>query len=67
MSGGYIDKKADVTNPQSHSATPTEQEEVEPTLLEQMGGLSGLVSATLPVVVLIPVNNVWGLGPTDLR
>ncbi|HBC8576595.1 TPA: DUF3159 domain-containing protein [Corynebacterium striatum] len=66
MSGGYIDKKADVTNPQSHSATPTEQEEVEPTLLEQMGGLSGLVSATLPVVVLIPVNNVWGLVPALL-
>lgn len=35
----------------------------EPTLLEQMGGLTGLVSATLPVLVLIPVNNVWGLGP----
>ncbi|WP_448855425.1 DUF3159 domain-containing protein [Corynebacterium camporealensis] len=28
-----------------------------------MGGLTGLVSATLPVVVLIPVNNQWGLGP----
>ncbi|MCK6082117.1 DUF3159 domain-containing protein [Corynebacterium kefirresidentii] len=28
-----------------------------------MGGLSGLVSATLPVLVLIPVNNFFGLGP----
>lgn len=37
--------------------------EAEPSLLEQMGGLTGLVSATLPVLVLIPVNNVWGLGP----
>lgn len=37
--------------------------EAEPSLLDQMGGLTGLVSATLPVLVLIPVNNVWGLGP----
>lgn len=33
------------------------------TLLEQMGGLSGLVSSTLPVLVLVPVNSQWGLGP----
>lgn len=41
----------------------TGETEEEPSLLEQMGGLTGLVSATLPVLVLIPVNNVWGLGP----
>lgn len=35
----------------------------EQTLLEQMGGVTGLVSATLPVVVLIPVNSMWGLTP----
>lgn len=35
----------------------------EPTLLEQMGGVSGLVSATLPVLVLVPVNSWKGLGP----
>ncbi|WP_248098633.1 DUF3159 domain-containing protein [Corynebacterium kefirresidentii] len=39
------------------------ESQAEPTLLEQMGGLSGLVSATLPVLVLIPVNNFFGLGP----
>lgn len=39
------------------------ESQAEPTLLEQMGGLSGLVSATLPVLVLIPVNNFLGLGP----
>lgn len=33
------------------------------TLLEQMGGLSGLVSSTLPVLVLVPVNSQWGLTP----
>lgn len=48
----------------SDATTPrTEGAPAEPTLLEQMGGLSGLVSATLPVIVLIPVNNFFGLGP----
>ncbi|KAA8725192.1 DUF3159 domain-containing protein [Corynebacterium phocae] len=28
-----------------------------------MGGVTGLVSATLPVLVLIPVNSQWGMGP----
>lgn len=35
----------------------------QPTLLEQMGGLSGLISSTLPILVLVPVNNLWGLTP----
>lgn len=35
----------------------------EPTLLEQMGGLPGLVSATVPIVVLIPINSLYGLTP----
>ena len=39
------------------------ESQAEPTLLEQMVGISGLVSATLPVLVLIPVNNFFGLGP----
>ena len=48
----------------SDATTPrTEGEPAAPALLEQMGGLSGLVSATLPVIVLIPVNNFFGLGP----
>lgn len=54
---------ASASNASNDGTATTEQ---EPTLLEQMGGLSGLVSATLPVVVLIPVNNVWGLGPALL-
>lgn len=49
------------TPQQTAAATPVP--EPEPSLLEQMGGLTGLVSATLPVLVLIPVNNMWGLGP----
>lgn len=31
-------------------------------LLDQMGGLSGLVSSTLPILVFLPANNMWGLG-----
>lgn len=42
-----------------HAKKPIEEQ----TLLEQMGGVTGLVSATLPVVVLIPVNNFFGLVP----
>ncbi|MDR7329485.1 DUF3159 domain-containing protein [Corynebacterium guangdongense] len=34
----------------------------EPTLLEQMGGVTGLIASTLPVLVLVPVNNYLGLG-----
>ena len=57
----------------THSSSPQSSQDAknldanepqaELTLLEQMGGLSGLVSATLPVLVLIPVNNFFGLGP----
>lgn len=57
----------------THSSSPQSSQDAknldanepqaELTLLEQMGGLSGLVSATLPVIVLIPVNNFFGLGP----
>lgn len=50
-----------MTTPESDSESVAPQ--AEPTLLEQMGGITGLVSATLPVLVLIPVNNFWGLGP----
>lgn len=34
-----------------------------PTVLEQLGGLSGLLASVLPVLVLVPVNSKWGLGP----
>ncbi|AKK03302.1 DUF3159 domain-containing protein [Corynebacterium epidermidicanis] len=34
----------------------------EPTMWEQMGGISGLVSSTLPILVLVPVNNRFGLS-----
>lgn len=49
-----------VSDPASDSVAVEKQ---EPTLLEQMGGISGLISSTLPILVLIPVNNRWGLLP----
>lgn len=33
------------------------------TILEQLGGLSGLIYSTLPVVVFVPANSLWGLAP----
>ena len=30
-------------------------------MLEQLGGISGLVYSTLPVLVFVPVNSWWGL------
>lgn len=34
-----------------------------PSILEQLGGISGLVASVLPVLVLVPVNSQWGLTP----
>ena len=34
-----------------------------PSILEQLGGTSGMVSTVIPVLVLVPVNAKWGLGP----
>ncbi|MGO4612812.1 DUF3159 domain-containing protein [Nocardia sp. 2YAB30] len=38
------------------------EERAEQTLLEQLGGFSGLIYSTLPVVVFVPVNSVAGLA-----
>ncbi|AGP30897.1 DUF3159 domain-containing protein [Corynebacterium terpenotabidum] len=35
----------------------------EPSILEQLGGLSGMIATVIPVLVLVPVNARWGLGP----
>lgn len=53
------------TRPQDSSGAgdqPGDGTRTESTLLEQMGGWFGLVSSTLPVLVLVPVNNRFGLG-----
>nr|WP_051048119.1 DUF3159 domain-containing protein [Rhodococcus sp. AW25M09] len=43
-------------------STPEGVEKVAPTVLEQLGGLSGLVYSTLPVVVFVPANSYFNLG-----
>ncbi|MGV9868977.1 DUF3159 domain-containing protein, partial [Rhodococcus koreensis] len=39
--------------------TETKQQSI----LDQLGGISGLIYSTLPILVFVPVNAVWGLGP----
>ncbi|WP_336081798.1 DUF3159 domain-containing protein [Nocardia sp. SSK8] len=41
--------------------TDAEVEKAEQTLLEQLGGFSGLIYSTLPVLVFVPVNTLAGL------
>ncbi len=36
-------------------------EEKQETLLEQIGGISGLVYSSLPILVFVPANAIWGL------
>ncbi|WP_460699237.1 DUF3159 domain-containing protein [Nocardia thraciensis] len=50
------DNRADDREPESEP-----EEAVEQTLLEQLGGFSGLIYSTLPVLVFVPANSVWGL------
>lgn len=52
--------------PATGTAPDATTEEKPGTLLEQMGGLTGLVSSTLPVLVLVPVNSKFGLMPALL-
>lgn len=37
-------------------------EKAAPTVLEQLGGLSGLVASTLPVIAFVPANSFFGLS-----
>ena len=55
----------DDTDNADNTAKPAaaEEEEPQPTLLEQMGGISGLVYSSLPVVVFVLVNAIAGLMP----
>lgn len=50
------------TQPGAESNPGKEQENNHQSLLDQMGGLSGLVSSTLPILVFLPANNMWGLS-----
>lgn len=46
--------------PPEHPSTPTAP---APTLLEQLGGVGGLVASVVPVVVFVTVNPLIGLQP----
>lgn len=48
--------------PESESDQQTEDEK-QPTLLEQMGGISGLIYSSVPVVVFVLVNAIFSLSP----
>ncbi|GAB3142417.1 DUF3159 domain-containing protein [Amycolatopsis sp. NPDC004378] len=43
------------------SEKKTDGEEPQPTLLEQMGGVSGLIYSSLPVIVFVLANSFFGL------
>jgi hypothetical protein len=48
-----------VTDPAPEQSTSAER--TAPTILEQIGGVSGLVYSTVPVVVFVPVNSFFDL------
>ncbi|MBH0775097.1 DUF3159 domain-containing protein [Nocardia bovistercoris] len=50
-----------VDSARADAAPPEREEKAEQTLLEQLGGISGLIYSTLPVVVFVPVNALAGL------
>ena len=43
--------------------TDESQQRPAPTMLEQMGGVSGLVASTIPIVVFVVVNGLTSLNP----
>jgi Protein of unknown function (DUF3159) len=60
------EKNTDKTDDAEKAVVETKEgteEEAQPTLLEQMGGISGLVYSSVPVVVFVLVNAIAGLMP----
>lgn len=51
------------TDPESDPTVTAEVERVAPTLLEQMGGIAGLMYSTVPIVVFVTVNSLFDLTP----
>jgi len=50
-----------VTEPAPSEKKTDAEEEPQPTLLEQMGGVSGLIYSSLPVIVFVLANSFFGL------
>jgi hypothetical protein len=51
------------TEPTDETSPEAEEEEKQQTLLEQMGGISGLIYSSVPVLVFVLVNAFFGLMP----
>jgi hypothetical protein len=49
--------------PESEADDPPRREREFPTLLEQMGGVQGVVASTIPVAVFVVANVAFGLQP----
>lgn len=47
--------------PDESASEPSAPERTTPTVLEQIGGVSGLVYSTVPVVVFVPINSFFDL------
>lgn len=45
------------------SPRPSRLPDPDAPLLEQMGGVRGLVTSSIPILAFVPVNIVWGLTP----
>ncbi len=52
-----------MTNPEPADPKTAAAEERQETLLEQMGGISGLIYSSVPVVVFVLANAFFGLNP----
>ncbi len=50
-----------MTEPASNDKSDDTAEEPQPTMLEQMGGVSGLIYSSLPVIVFVLANSFFGL------
>jgi hypothetical protein len=55
-------RTSDTPEPVPDTSTPDAVKTAAPTVLEQLGGVSGLVYSTLPVVVFVPFNSYFGLS-----
>lgn len=54
--------RSNTPEPVPDASTPDAVQTAAPTVLEQLGGVSGLVYSTLPVVVFVPFNSYFGLS-----
>lgn len=61
MTGGSSDRPAPV--PSTEVLPAVAPEPVPKSILEQLGGVSGMVASTIPVVVFVVVNSVTSLMP----